>query len=436
MVADLSAYNQPKPYAGRYSVAEILGLGDGVRLLNPKLQQTKGENPRWFIRPQVERPLPGGGVMRRTERIYLLAKTKKEAQAERIQILARLNRREVVLAAQVTLGELLDEYLRRHVRRVGVLRASTQAKYEAHIKNHIRPGLGSLPLGLINGARVEEWIDSKVKLSYATRLDLRNILTGVFTKAEEWGYWRERKNPAQGVSVGRMEVARPRRKLSVEETGKLLELLSADVRLICEVALSCALRISEVFGIQERDVDQVSGAVKIERRWWRGDVDVTKSGMSRRVVMLGLLLPRVLELLRGEPERFVFAVKTKTRRTLKNGEVRGGYKGAETRDSSDVLQHFLRPAAKKAGVYYKGFGFHALRVEAVTEYGGELSPWQLVRMVGHAGADMTQHYTLADLAEMDRATKRVQERRLGLKKAAASLPQVATDGGEGRAANG
>ena len=40
-----------------------------------------------------------------------------------------------------------------------------------------------------------------------------------------------------------------------------------------------------------------------------------------------------------------------------------------SRDDRDINQHFLRPAAQDLGIYWKGFGFHALRREAITSSG-------------------------------------------------------------------
>ena len=73
-------------------------------------------------------------------------------------------------------------------------------------------------------------------LSWNMRTDLRNILSGIFTKAIEWGLWKD-PNPVTAVSVGRKRTVRQHRKLTVEETRKLLDALPRDVRIICEVAI-------------------------------------------------------------------------------------------------------------------------------------------------------------------------------------------------------
>ena len=410
-------YNSLKPSA-TVPLSQLLGLGSGdVRLLNPRLQQTTGKNPKFFIRPLIERPGPGGTVTRSLERIYIEADGKKEALKERARILETLNRRDVMLAAQVNFGELLKEYTRRHVRRPGILSASTQAKYECHLANHIRPAFETVPLGMMTSRKIEEWLDGKT-LAYATKLDLRNIMASIFSKAEEWGYLRDRKNPAASVHLGRPQVARPRAKLTNEQTRKLLDALHPDVRFLCELALCTTLRISEIFGVQEGDIDTVAGTIQVRRRFYRGDLDRTKSVKGNRVVSVGHLLPAVVDRLAGDPERFPFFVRTKTTRTLKSGEVRTGYEGRVSRDDRDILQHFLRPAAKALGVYYTGFGLHAFRVEAITELGKDMNRFQVQRMAGHAAEEMTQHYTLADLTEQDRAVRKMQERVLGMKKPA------------------
>jgi hypothetical protein len=61
----------------------------------------------------------------------------------------------------------------------------------------------------------------------------------------------------------------------------------------------------------------------------------------------------------------------------KNYQVRRIRSGVERRRSvvtnRDLNQHFLRPAAKELGFYWKGFGWHSLQREAVTALNALLS---------------------------------------------------------------
>ena len=57
--------------------------------------------------------------------------------------------------------------------------------------------------------------------------DLRGIMSGIYTKAEEWGYWPEgRRNPMSRVKIGEKWSVRPERILTEEETVKVLARLT------------------------------------------------------------------------------------------------------------------------------------------------------------------------------------------------------------------
>jgi hypothetical protein len=53
--------------------------------------------------------------------------------------------------------------------------------------------------------------------------DLRGIMSGIYTKAEEWGYWLEgRRNPMSRVKIERKGSVRPERILTEEQTVRVL----------------------------------------------------------------------------------------------------------------------------------------------------------------------------------------------------------------------
>ena len=71
--------------------------------------------------------------------------------------------------------------------------------------------------------------------------DLRGIMSGVFTKAEEWGYWPEgRRNPMSRVKIGEKWSVRPDRILTEDETVKVLARLNDPNLLILETAIATA----------------------------------------------------------------------------------------------------------------------------------------------------------------------------------------------------
>jgi len=392
----------------KISISELLGLEDQVRTQDPKIHVTSGKRPRFYIRPYVER-LVDGRLARVQERIYLKATAKRDAIREKNEVMATINHSKYVVQSQMNFGEFLDHYLDEYVRKPENLAAGTRGKYESHIKKHIRPAFADLPMGMITTKTIDAWLGEKARagLSSSTRLDLRNLMSGIFSQARRWGWWKE-MNPATDATVGRQRPAREPVKLTVAETRALLAALPADVRLICETALYCTLRISEVLGLQWKHIDFAGGKILVRQRWYRGDLDIVKSKKANRDVPLGALADDLRAMFpgAGRENDFVFNVQTHEGRWKTPGVCR---------DDRDLNQHFLRPAAIALDIYRQGFGFHTFRREAVTVHGQNMGALQTQRMAGHATADMTQHYTLADFEAQERSVLALQARVRGSK---------------------
>lgn len=63
----------------------------------------------------------------------------------------------------------------------------------------------------------------------------------------------------------------------------------------------------------------------------------------------------------------------------------------------DLLREEFRPVIKRLKLYYKGFGWHALRRENISArqlHGG--TPIEAMKAAGHNSVDMTLLYTLID----------------------------------------
>ena len=104
----------------------------------------------------------------------------------------------------------------------------------------------------------------------------------------------------------------------------------------CCVCLFCTLRVSEVLGLQEKHLDFESNRIVVRQRFYRGDLDETKSDAANRDLPMGYLGADLKSLCQGDPERFVFQIQTSPE---------WGRKSALCRDDRDLNQHFLRPAA-------------------------------------------------------------------------------------------
>lgn len=409
-----------------------------MRTQDPEIFTTSGKHPQYFIRPFIDTFDENGEAIKIQQRVYLgrvSEISKRDAIKKKRTVMDRINRSQVMLQAQLRFGDLLDYYIEQFVRNPEKVAASTRAKYETHIENHIRPAWRDSMLCDVRPLEIDRWLADKGKarvlevagkpvikpgLSWNTRTDLRNLMSGIFTKAKDWGLWKD-ENPVAHVSVGKKKTARQHHKITTEETRRLLEALPLDVRRICEVALYCTLRISEVLGLQWQHIDFTKGLILVRQRFYRGDLDTVKSERSERDVPMGDLAADLAAIYpgAGHDTDYVFGVHTHVGREKKP---------RICRDDRDINQHFLRPAAKALGVYYVGFGFHAFRREAVTELAKQVGANQAQRMAGHSKADMSLHYTQADTNAQAAAVRDLQNRiRNGGIKSDPDTPVSGTD---------
>jgi hypothetical protein len=136
---------------------------------------------------------------------------------------------------------------------------------------------------------------------------------------------------------------------------------------------------------------------------------------------MGYLADNPMALCKGDSERFVFQIETHSGWKKEAGEAATSKyarkaawkKPTICRDDRDLNQHFLRPAAKALGFYSEGFGFHALRREAVTAISASLGIAAAMRMAGHGDTGSSVLYTLADQAAQEGAVRARQESIIG-----------------------
>jgi integrase len=229
--------------------------------------------------------------------------------------------------------------------------------------------------------------------------DLRGIMSGIYTKAEEWGYWPEgRRSPISRVKIGEKWSVRPERILTGEETVRVLARLSDSNLLVLETAIATGARISEMLGLKWRHVDLQSGVLRIEQRNWRGDIDDPKSKTSKRPLTLGYLVDRYRVKAaadKAQPEKWVF--------------VRTDGSGLPLWDSG--VRQALKKAAAAEGCDFPGLGPHSFRRANITwrqEVGG--SSIETSKIAGHSTVRMTEEYTKIQLTRQEELTRLIQER--------------------------
>lgn len=379
---------------------EIIRLLDdwGMRYQDPTIQRTTGENPRWIIRPVV--PVIGPGGMVRRQKVITLGMcaemTKKEAQREKQRIMAEINGGVGIIQGQLLLRDLISKF---REARMPLLTASTQRKYDHHLRNHIAE-LADLKLHELTPDVIQSWLLGK-PLAPATKADIKNLLSALFEQARRWRMWSD-PNPVHDVEIGRMLPAREKfipteaqvrdLRVALDHCGADTEgITGPDVRLMVDLVIATGWRISEVLGLKS---DALQGTVAaVLRRWHRGElVDAPKTAAGVRRNYIG---PELAAELAARPAgEFLFQ----------------GSAGVPPDDRS-IQQYILRPCAVAVGCYRPGFGFHSLRRLNITwraEAGA--NPFEVARAAGHTKVETSLLYTITDQGREKDVVEKIQRR--------------------------
>jgi integrase len=352
------------------------------------------KRPYYYVRVSVPRISKNGE--RETGRPrevlgFLDEISRKRAMELRAQLLEAVNSKRLLVQSQAKFKDVARRFVDIRVPQLGI---ATQAKYRTQIRLHIVPAFGELKMCDIDQARVEAWLTAKAEagLGWWTRIDLKGVLSAIFTAAKGWKLW-EGENPTEGVRIGKKKLVREKRLLTAEQLRMILAALAERERFIVRLLFGLGLRISEVLGLRWSDVDFTDGTVTIRRRWWRGDLSEEGEGKSEaaaRTLQLGRSL--VDEFKQRHPgahrkNEFVFL-----------SDQPHLFTGNVPPDDRDLLREYFRPVVKKLGLYYKGFGWHAFRRANITfrQTVGGATPMEAQKSAGHASFDMTYLYTLTD----------------------------------------
>jgi integrase len=365
----------------------------------PSVLKRDGPRPYWYIRYR-RKVLAGKNEIRREEKWHRLGycdeMTKREALRRREEIMQMINREVYTIRSQVRFGDVAEMYREHHI---PTLAPGGKSKQLSLLKNHVLPAFGEMRICDVGTQEIQAFLNSKMSdgLSWWTRHDLRGVISNVFSKATDWGYWNER-NPAQRVRLGRKNRKWPKRILTDEQIRSLLWELEPQASLMVLTAVSTGMRISEILALKWRSADLDRGLIFVEERRYRGDTDVPKSERSRRVLPLGRLdaALRKHRPLTWKLDDYVFQ---------RNGE---------PLDDRDLLRQQIRPAAERLGFYFTGFGWHSFRRQNLTLIQEEgATAIEAQAQAGHSRPVMTSEYTVVGLDRREAAVRRVQERLFG-----------------------
>lgn len=392
------------------------GLKLKARVQHPTIKvRTDRPGHPFFFRYWADEPQPDG-TLKTYRKYHELGPsvgaekiTRKQAELKRDNVLAPLNNmtvEELVADGLVQMEKFVERFKTAHVTaQVGeryLLKKPSREKYLLHLDQKILPRWGKKRLCEIRTDEVQQWLFETCD-SWWMMHDLRGLLSTIWAKAIDWGFWPEdRRTPISKVDIGRKWTVRPPRILTPEQTEPVLARLDDPNLLICETCLDTGTRISEVTGLKLKHVDLERGCIRIEQRNWRGDIDTPKTMSSTRTLALGTLAARykiwIAILKTTDPEAWVFPKR--------------GDRNSPLWDSG--VRQALKKAAKDENCDFPGFGPHSLRRASITlrqEVGA--TSIEASKLAGHSKVNMTGEYTFVQLKRQDELTRKMQNLRAG-----------------------
>jgi integrase len=383
------------------SESTFVGPFNGERMArrqhqDPKVLQSKGANPFWYIRYRRS-VLVGKNQLKRKEVKHHLGYcselTKREAQRRRDEIMRDVNAQVYAIPSYIALGEFAAIYKQQHL---VTLAPGGRKRDVSLIDNHIIPALGDRRLCDIGTEEVQTFLNKKAQegLSWWTRKACKAVISSIFTKAADWNYWKG-QNPSWRTTLGRKRAKRERRILTDEQFRQLMGAMPLEIRLMIATAVTTGMRVSEIIALKWKWVDLEKGTARVEERYYRGDTDEPKTDGSKRELPLGGLVEALRKHRPADftPDDYVFS------------------KDGGPMDDRAILRNVIRPAAKRLGFHFQGLGWHSFRRQNLTLLQEEgATTFEAMAQAGHTRPSMTSEYTVVDLGRRANAVLRIQER--------------------------
>ena len=235
------------------------------QVFNLKAKGVDGQ-PLWAYRYRLEgrssaRPQAGGFA------------TRAEAQKALRKALDRIGPGR---SGTATLAELVDEYLELHQ-----AEPVTMAKLR-WLLGKAKSGLGEIRVMDLSPKKVDAW---RLTIPAGHRFEATQALRQVLSRAVLWGMIDE--NPAKRGVPNRARRAKEKRPF---DSWRQIEAVAAQLGPVYGPMVifgaATGLRPSELFGLEQRDVDCEAGVVYVRRAYANGRLKQTKTKLSRRAVPL------------------------------------------------------------------------------------------------------------------------------------------------------
>lgn len=271
-------------------------------------------------------------------------------------------------------------------------RANTCEGYESALRLHVLPRFGSCEIADITHEEIQDWVDS-FELPGAAEKAFKTLRQAVRWSMRKFGLriW----DPTQGIELPR----KPQREAKTLTAGEVAETLKGfhghELEPTVLLSSCLGLRPGEAYGIEWRDIDMRSGAVRIKRTLQEVKgllhVYLPKTERSERTVYLPrFALERIRDVWRG-------CGKPK-------GRIIGGLRPSQV--ARRVNSHCRRNGLPRIGMYSRRHSWATIAVEA----GAGIEA--VAMMLGHSSITTTYRYYLRTRKDICQSVQRCFERKL------------------------
>ncbi|WP_250538244.1 MULTISPECIES: site-specific integrase [unclassified Caballeronia] len=272
---------------------------------------------------------------------------------------------------------LFGDLMRRYLEEVSPQKDAS-GEEAIRMRGLLKHSIAACPVGALNGARVAEWRNERLKsVSGSTVRRDKNLLSHVVEIARnEWEVNID-PNPFKRVRMPREGLPRERRLSPAEEAALLAacsETWSPFIRPIVILALETAMRRSEIIGLTWERVFLSEPSVQLVH---------TKTGKPRGIPLSRRAVAVLQELRPNSPEGAQL-----------KGSVFPGF-------TANALKLAFRRAVERAKI--KGLRFHDLRHEATSRlFEKRLAVMEVASITGHQDVRMLRRYTHLQVRDLAR----------------------------------
>ena len=193
--------------------------------------------------------------IRRTVRLGPVSKLSERAAWAKFQ--PYLDRVNSAVPSPKKTGITLEEFTREWRSIIAVnLKASTVRAAESHLRAHILPRLGGLPLPEINTRLMQSFVTS-LALKGLSRKTVENILltlSSLLRTARAWDYFTSAFSLSD-LTLPRDGVKKEQRCFTAEETGRIISVAPEPFATIWALTAVLGLRVGEVLALRVSDLD-------------------------------------------------------------------------------------------------------------------------------------------------------------------------------------